>query len=151
MPDLLSKITGAFLFQIFGGFLHVPTTQITASLAPWLARRIYKYIFKYYAWSSTWWHDPPPPPSASPRKAQAGLWERPASWEVGRKWRPQQEIPGLGRCGPSAGPWRRSPASGLPGWWMSWPPWRPPGRGRNMGLPKASAGRQLARTRDRLG
>jgi hypothetical protein len=25
---LLSKITGAVLFRIFGGFLHVPTTQI---------------------------------------------------------------------------------------------------------------------------
>jgi hypothetical protein len=25
---LFSKITGAFLFRIFGGFLHVPTTQI---------------------------------------------------------------------------------------------------------------------------
>ena len=26
--DLFSKITGAFLFRIFGEFLHVPTTQI---------------------------------------------------------------------------------------------------------------------------
>ena len=25
---LFSKITGAFLFRTFGGFLHVPTTQI---------------------------------------------------------------------------------------------------------------------------
>ncbi len=25
---LFSKITGAFLFRIFGGFLHVPTKQI---------------------------------------------------------------------------------------------------------------------------
>ncbi len=26
--DLFSKIIGAFLFRIFGGFLHVPTAQI---------------------------------------------------------------------------------------------------------------------------
>ncbi len=25
---LFSKVTGAFLFRTFGGFLHVPTTQI---------------------------------------------------------------------------------------------------------------------------
>jgi hypothetical protein len=28
LPDLFSKITGAFLFRTFGGFLHVPTLQI---------------------------------------------------------------------------------------------------------------------------
>ncbi len=31
---LFSKITGAFLFRAFGGFLHVPTTH-TDSLPQW--------------------------------------------------------------------------------------------------------------------
>jgi hypothetical protein len=50
---LFYKITGAFLFRIFGGFLHVPTTQIYCLTGPIISEThiIITYII---------WNDPPP-------------------------------------------------------------------------------------------
>ncbi len=41
-----SKITGVFLFRIFGGFLHVPTTQIYCLTGAIISEIHITYIFK---------------------------------------------------------------------------------------------------------
>jgi hypothetical protein len=50
---LFSKITAAFLFRTFGGFLHVPTTHIYCLTDAIISETRITNIFKYYVLSST--------------------------------------------------------------------------------------------------
>ncbi len=52
--DLFPKITGAFLFRTFGGFFHLPTTQIYCLTGAIISeKRTTNTYLKYNAQSST--------------------------------------------------------------------------------------------------
>jgi hypothetical protein len=106
------KTLAHFRYKEFVDFLNY-VTQINcltgAIIARHILRIIYIQITKY---------NPPqePPPDCILMKVQAGLKERPASWEGGRERRPQQEILDPGQREASSDPPTRSPAAGPPGW-----------------------------------